>query len=117
MGKIKKTVFVEDRERDIQISVDVMVDVNAEGYFTTTLCQSDAEMIESYGIDLAENRVHKRGFFKDQTLAGLLFQIRKVLETEHRRCFITDMMKVKVLRTSISLQPLHNLQVRVERAR
>lgn len=93
MSKIKRTITRRDYGRDIEISVNVVIDVNSDGYFTTTLCQSDADMIESYGIDLKENRAHRKGFFRDNTLAGLILQINKVLES----CLTYKVLEEKVI--------------------
>ena len=49
MAKIKRTLSERSNiDRDLQISVTIEVDVNAEGLFTTTLKPEDAKIIESY---------------------------------------------------------------------
>lgn len=93
MSKIKRKITECDRARDIEISVNVVIDVNSDGWFTTTLSESDADMISSYGISLAENRAHRAGFFKAETLGGLLSQIRNVLQS----CLTYNVLEEKVI--------------------
>lgn len=80
MAKIRKEIKEEAvNDRDTFICVTVYVDVNAEGLFTTTLSKEDAAMINSYGVELHQNRVGRLGFFKNETMAGLMGDIRRVL--------------------------------------
>ena len=82
MAKIKK-IICERAENDYNtfMQIEVGIDINAEGMFTTTLSETDAKTIASYGVDLARNRAGRGriGFFENETLAGLLCDIRKVL--------------------------------------
>lgn len=81
MAKIKRTVSaISDLDKDLRIDITVDVDVNAEGMFTTTLKKEDAELIESYGIQLDRNRVLNHGYFRSDTMAGLIGQIYDVLK-------------------------------------
>ena len=83
MAKIKKTVMqAASNDRDTIMRVNVEIDVNADGWFTTTLSNSDAELIKSYGIDLEQNRAGRLGFFKNEPMSGLLSDIGDVL----RKC-------------------------------
>lgn len=80
MAKIRRTLSERSNiDRDLQISVTIEVDVNAEGLFTTTLKPEDAKIIESYGIKLDRNRACRPGFFKSETLAGLCAEVRDIL--------------------------------------
>lgn len=79
MSKLRKQIIERDRNRELEMAVDFVVDLNADGWFTTTLKPEDAATIESYGITLKANRAGRRGYFKDETLAGLMEQIRKIL--------------------------------------
>ena len=81
MGKIRRTVSaISDLDKDLRIDITVDIDVNAEGLFTTTLKGEDARLIETYGIKLDRNRVQRPGFFKSDTMAGLIHQIHEVLK-------------------------------------
>lgn len=80
MAKIKKIICERaENDYDTFMRIEVGIDINAEGWFTTTLSETDAKTIASYGVDLAKNRVGRIGFFKNETLAGLLGDVRKVL--------------------------------------
>lgn len=81
MAKIRRTVSaISDLDKDLRIDITVDIDVNAEGLFTTTLKGEDARLIETYGIKLDRNRVQNPGFFKSDTMAGLIGQIHDVLK-------------------------------------
>lgn len=56
------------------------VNVNADGMFTTTLSKEDAAIFESYGIELKNNKANRAGFFKNETLAGLCYEIREIMK-------------------------------------
>ena len=80
MAKIRKEILEEAvNDRDTYMRVTVYVDVNAAGLFTTTLSEEDAKIISSYGVDLRQNRAGRLGFFKNETMAGLIGDIRSVL--------------------------------------
>lgn len=80
MAKIRRKLREHGMEdTDIWMEIEVAIDINADGMFTTTLSKEDAAMIESYGIKLENNRSKRPGFFINETLAGLLDDIRKIM--------------------------------------
>lgn len=81
MAKIRKEVIAHaDGDKDTFIRIIVDVNINADGQFTTTISKDDAELIESYGIELENNRVGRSGFFQSDTMAGLIGKIYDVLK-------------------------------------
>lgn len=80
MAKIRKRLREHGNDdTDTWMEVEVAVDINADGMFTTTISKEDAAMIESYGVRLENNRAGRPGFFINETMAGLLGDIRKVM--------------------------------------
>ncbi len=80
MAKIRRCLEVRaDGDKETILNITVDVDVNSQGFFTTTLKPEDAKLIESYGIELVKNRAGNPGFFIDRTLDGIISQIREVM--------------------------------------
>lgn len=80
MAKIRKRLREHGTgDTDTWMEIEVAVDINADGMFTTTLSKEDAAMIESYGVKLENNRAKRPGFFISETMAGLLGDIRRVM--------------------------------------
>lgn len=80
MAKIKKRLREHGTgDTDTWMEIEVLIDINADGMFTTTLSKEDAATIESYGVKLENNRAKRPGFFISETMAGLLDQIRRVM--------------------------------------
>lgn len=81
VGKEKLRVSDKD-DRNFYFEIEITLNVNSEGYFTTTLKEEDVRIIESYNVFLYSNgRANSRkGFFTDKTKDGLLRQVKEVLE-------------------------------------
>lgn len=77
---IKEVTATSYDDRDTRIKVKINVTVNSDGLFTTTLSKEDAELIESYGVELKPNRTGRAGFFKSDTMADLISQVHDVLK-------------------------------------
>lgn len=81
MAKIRKELieYAADN-RDMMMKIVIDVNINADGMFTTTLSNEDASIFKSYGIELKDNKAHRPGFFINETLAGLCYEIRKIMK-------------------------------------
>lgn len=77
---IKEVVAVANNDRDTMMKVKIDVSVSKDGIFTTTLRSEDAEAIESYGVELKQNRAGRSGFFRSDTMAGLIHEVHEVLK-------------------------------------
>ncbi len=77
---IKEVVAIADNDRDMMMKVKIDVSVTKDGIFTTTLSKEDAETIESYGVELESNRAGRPGFFRSDTMAGLIHEVHEVLK-------------------------------------
>ncbi len=92
----KEKIRVEDKsDRNYFIESEFVLNVNADGYFTTTLSESNVKIIESYKIQLYTNGRSgaRKGFFMNKTKEGLLAEIRKVLE----QCISKTLIEEKII--------------------
>lgn len=94
LGKEKLRVS-DQKDRDYYIEIEFTINVNSDGYFTTTLKEDDVSKILSYGIVLYSNgRLNSRkGFFQNKTKEGLLIEIREVLE----KCMSKTLIYEKII--------------------
>ncbi len=86
MPKVGKS-RIKVGDSDDYLEIEFEVSVNVEGEFTTTLNQADADIINTYGIELKTNgkRNGRQGFFKSDTKSDLVKQVHSVLEQCYSR--------------------------------
>ncbi len=89
----KERIIVRDKEdRSFYMELEFVVNVSADGYFTTTLKEEDVKTIQSFNVDLYSNgrRNSRKGFFQSKTKEGLLKEVREVLEKCMSRTLIDE---------------------------
>lgn len=94
----KERLIVRDKkDKSFYMELEFVVNVNVDGYFTTTLSEEDVKIIESYGIELYSNgrRNSRKGFFINQTKEGLLREVKEVLEKCMSRTLIDEKIILK----------------------
>ena len=80
MASFKKTLIERAYDNnDVLLKIDIIVNINNDGIFSTTLTPVDAALIESYGVILKKNRAGRRGYFSSYTLDNLCYQIKKIM--------------------------------------
>ena len=84
-------------ERDEYMEVEFVVFVNADGEFTTTLNESDVDMIKRLNVDLRSNsrRGSRDGYFHDMTKNGLINQISNILKQCMSRTLVDEKIIIK----------------------
>jgi hypothetical protein len=92
----KEIIIVRDKkDRSFYMELEFVINVNVDGYFTTTLNESDVKTILNFNVDLytnGRNRARK-GFFQNKTKEGLLAEIRNVLE----KCMSRELIEEKII--------------------
>jgi len=92
----KERIRVCDKQdRNIYMEVEFTVNVNVDGYFTTTLKEEDVKIIESFNVELYSNGRHgsRKGFFMNKTKEGLLIEVKEVLE----KCMAKTLIEEKLI--------------------
>lgn len=92
----KEKIRVSDKnDRSFYMEVEFSLNVNSDGYFTTTLKEEDVKIIQSYGINLYSNgrSNSRKGFFMNKTKEGLLIEIKEVLE----KCMSKTLVEEKII--------------------
>jgi len=92
----KETITVRDAEdRDIYIQVEITINVNADGCFTTLLSESDVNTIESFNIEMYTDgrRNSRKGYFSNITKHGLVEEVREVL----KQCMAKKLIEEKII--------------------
>ena len=76
MAKLKDINIVARNEYGDSISIKTPVSVTKDGLFVTTLPETEMTKLDQYDVEMARNRLGRKGYFESKTLEGLENDIR-----------------------------------------
>lgn len=94
MPKLTDLNILEIFDKD-KIQFKTPVSVTKDGLFTTTLPESAVARLKEFGLDMAQNRSGREGFFSNKTLEGLDKDIHAFVKECISRQVIEDKLVIK----------------------